>query len=184
MRRILIVLGIIVLAAGCAGNKPKAEQPQGDSKLSDPPQGGDEQVAMPQGPPVVRPGSEEGEADDSADTSESGEPTSDGSTASVTRAKLDEFLDKGTPYVLTVVTVEPSHTDGFQGFQIVDVTRGAREFMMPQIQVGDVVTHVNGIKIQRPDDLTQAWRSLNKVSSIRIDFKRQGEPMTAVWDVR
>ena len=103
----------------------------------------------------------------------------------VSRADVDSFLARGPSYVLTIVTVEPVHREGgFQGYQLTDVTRGAREFITPQLRVGDVVTHINGVRMARPEDFMQAWRSLDKVGQIRIDFTRQGESMTANWTVQ
>ena len=189
MRHLFISVIVCILSTGCAGNKNKADKP-----VHEPPTGEEAAVAMPKGGPVIR--GDEAPPEAAEETTNTSDPSAapddgvanDGSTdegATVTRAELDSFLDKGAPYVLTVVTFEPVRREGkFQGFQIVDVTRGAREFMTPQMRVGDIVTHVNGLRILKPDDLNQAWRSLNKADSIRIDFLRQSDPKHAVWVVK
>lgn len=173
MRKMLILVTLFGLAA-CSGGQAKKDPPPTD--VGDPP--ADDRVAMPKGAAVVSP------ADDvvAAPAAEDGETSGE---AVVERGELKSFLDKGPSYVLTIVTVEPVHgAESFQGYQIVQVTRGAREFMMPQLQVGDVVTHVNGIRLMKPEDYMEAWRGLGKVGTIRVDFLRQGGPMHAEWVVR
>lgn len=175
-KRILATFFVLVLV-GCGAAKPA---PEVDNSVSEPP--ADSAVVMPKGAPMV-----EDDAPDQASTETPAEPVAEPAEgeATVTRADLDQFIARGPSYVLTVVTVEPVHRDGqFQGYQITDVTRGVREFITPQMRVGDVVTHINGVRMLRPEDFMQAWRSLDKVGQIRIDFVRQSEPMTANWTVR
>lgn len=177
---------LLVGASSCASNKPAPDETETAEISHQPPQ--DSEVAMPSGPPVVRPA----DTADAADTAKPGDSELDPSEAppeeeqfTVTKAELESFMDRGPSHILTVVTVEPVHRDdGFQGYQIVDVKRGARQFMTPQMRVGDVVTHVNGVRLKRPEDYMQAWRSLDKVTTIRVDFLRQSKPMNAVWVVK
>lgn len=173
MRHLKTMMIVTALAVALAACGKKAQKP--DPKLNDPPEG-EATAPLPDGPPVVR---QESETPDQPPVEgEDGE-------AAVTRAELDAFLDKGPPYVLTIVTFEPMHSDqGFLGFQITEVTSGARAFMTPQIRVGDVVTHVNGVRILRPEHLNEAWRTLDKASSVRVDFLRRGEQQHAVWVVK
>lgn len=174
MKKLLIVAVLAGGLSACASNKSKP-----DESVNEPPTGAEAEVAMPKSAPIVR-------ADNApaAGGTVEAEGGADESTA-VSRAELDAFLDKGPPYVLTIVTFEPVRRDGaFQGFQIVEVTREAREFITPQMRVGDIVTHVNGVRILKPDDLTQAWRSLSKADSVRVDFLRKSDPMHALWVVQ
>ena len=176
----LAILAAITVSA-CSGKKPVP-----DDQVSEAPPATDA-VVMPKGAPLVQRGGE-APSDATGETGETGEDGADDAAAeaaTVTRAALEQFLERGPSYVLTVVTVDPIHRDNqFQGYQITEVTRGAREFMTPQVRVGDIVTHVNGVRMSRPDDFMQAWRSLDRVSTIRIDFLRQNQPMNAVWVVR
>lgn len=170
----VFAIAIICLVSGCAHKAP-----QSDARLNDPPADGEAAVAMPEGPPVVR------QTDAAAPAPTPDEPGDADGQVFVTRADLDGFLDRGPSYVLTVVTVEPMHAaEGFAGYQITEVTSGARAFMTPQLRVGDVVTHVNGVRLMRPEDYMQAWRSLDKVTAIRVDFLRKSQPMHAVWVVK
>ena len=176
--KIYLIGPLAALLVACGAQKSKPDAPvrgQVSGQVSEPP--ADSRVAMPQGAPVVR-------EDPSETASEPSEESAEGQ-AFVDRAELDAFVERGPSYVLTVVIVEPVHRNGqFQGYQITDVTRGAREFITPQLRVGDIVTHVNGIRLMRPEDYMQAWRSLEKVGTILVDFVRQNEPSTAVWVVR
>lgn len=166
-----LLLLAIVFACACGQKSQRA-----DEKLNEPPPPNETPAALPEGPPVVR---QAGDAVPEPPAAEAEE------APSVTRAELDGFLDRGPSYVLTIVTVEPMHgAQGFVGYQITEVTSGARAFMTPQLRVGDVVTHINGVRIMRPEDFMQAWRSLDKVTTIRVDFARQNEPMHAVWVVK
>ncbi len=164
-----LLLALLCGIAACSGNSHKA-----DPKLNDPPPEGEAQPAIPSGPPLVRQNNGDAPAQP---------PAEEGGTA-VTRAQLDSFLDRGPSYVLTVVTVEPVHgAQGFVGYQITDVTPGVRAFITPHLRVGDVITHVNGVRLMRPEDYMQAWRSLDKASAIRVDFTRKSEAMNVVWVV-
>lgn len=44
------------------------------------------------------------------------------------------------------------------------------------LRAGDVVTKVNGIKIQTPFDAQDALEAMGKRTSLRIDFDRDGKP--------
>ena len=166
-----LLLVLVFLVAACA---KKAVKP--DPKLNDPPSESESEAKVPTGPPIVRQSGE-------APVTKVGDDEEGG--AFVTRAELDKFLDRGPGYVLTVVAVEPVHSgQGFAGYQIAEVTSEARAFITPQMRVGDVVTHVNGVRILRPEHLMEAWRSLDKVSAVRVDFTRKAEPMNAVWVVK
>ena len=46
------------------------------------------------------------------------------------------------------------------------------------IQPGDVVTRVNGMSIEHPEEADAALRTLEKASALRVDFERDGKPRT------
>jgi S1-C subfamily serine protease len=172
--RAALVVTVLFAVVGCAKKVEKE-----DTSLNQPPPDSEAAAELPAGPPVVRSsgGGEGGEA--AADVA------ADSDQPFVTRAELNGFLDRGPSYILRIVTVEPKHGEkGFEGFQITEVTPAARTFMTPHVRVGDVVTHVNGVRVLKPEDLMQAWRSLDRVSTIRVDFTRRSEAMHAAWIVR
>lgn len=175
-----LAVGLLGLGAACSSAPQKADEAPSHS----PPEG--VEPKMPEGPEVLRSGATApAKADTNAPAGEAGEAEeAEEERPSVTRAQVDAFIERGPSYALTQVEVEPAREGGgFQGFQLVSAQREARNFLMPQLRVGDVITHINGIRQQKPDDYLQAWKTLANVSTIRIDFLRQSEPMNAIWKV-
>ena len=174
-QHIALVTLLAFVVVGCSGKSTKE-----DARLNEPPADTEAGVEMPEGPPVVRQAGEVEGAPSAEDA-----PPAEEEQPFVKRVELDAFLDRGPSYILRIVTVEPKHgPQGFEGFQITEVTPDARTFMTPQVRVGDVVTHVNGVRILKPEDLMQAWRSLDRVTTIRVDYLRRGEASHASWVVR
>lgn len=180
--RVVTIFIFVALSVACSTSSGSTPD-NTTGPMNDPP-GENEPAEVPDGPDVILPEDERPKtaADSASPTADDGEE----SGPRVSRAEVDAFMEKGPPYVLTLVTVEPARDDsgGFVGYQITDVTRSARAFMMPQLQVGDVVTHVNGVKQAKPEDLVNAWKSLRRVDAVRVDFLRRGQQKTATWSIR
>lgn len=84
-----------------------------------------------------------------------------------------------------VVAVEPVERGGtFAGYRIVEVAAEAREKMEPKLRVGDVVTEINGIPIERPDDYMAAWKKLKHRAVLEVEYRRDREENRALWYVR
>lgn len=171
MKTLLIVATLTLTA--CGGSQDKADQ-----KLSDPPTDAQPYEA-PKGPEIVadsiRPSTtrevEQGVSSESADI--------------VAKADVEAFRRKGPSYALTQVVVDPVHGgSGFEGYKLLSATASVTSFLAPQLQVGDVITHLNGIKIERPDDYLQAWNRLADAEVLSIDFLRDGQKMAAQWQVK
>ncbi len=178
MKRIFYIAILLLTATSFAcGGTQKTEQ---DAKMHSPPQ--DDEVKMPTGGPSVDPSD--------VKPRETREPvvaeiSPTGQEPEVTRTQVSSFMRRGPAYLLTRIEVEPVHTDsGFGGFKLVKASDGVSTFMQPQMQLGDVVTHINGIRVERPDDYLQAWNALAKTEWIRVDFKRGEEKLHAVWAVK
>lgn len=100
------------------------------------------------------------------------------------RDDIRRLRNFGPSLVLEHVDTDPRHEDGrFVGFRIVDVSERAHHYISPQLRVGDVITHINLVRLQRPDDYLEAWNTLEDVDEIRIDFLRDGEAGHALWSV-
>lgn len=62
----------------------------------------------------------------------------------------------------------------FHGFKIRAISSDWHVDLRP----GDVVTSVNGMSIERPEEADAVFRSLAKAKALRIDFEREGKPQT------
>jgi general secretion pathway protein C len=98
-------------------------------------------------------------------------------TTSLHRSQVKRTIANGLGYFLQDVTVEdyPVMTAGkFHGFKIKAISGDWGVDLQP----GDVVTRVNGMSIERPEDADAALRSLEKAKALRVDFDREGKPRT------
>ena len=188
---LLLVVGM--LPAGCASTQSTADS--SDQQVQSSPPEDAEPEPLPPGPSVEPeiPGEQTEEAEQpAAQTAEAESETeaADPEAASeesepVTTSEIDRLQELGPSYVFQVVRLEPYRTDGnFRGYEIVGANSTAKNVMYPQIEVGDVVTHVNGVHLKRPDDYMKAWKKLDRVDAIKVDLLRDGEEAQAVWDVQ
>lgn len=98
-------------------------------------------------------------------------------TTSLKRSGVKRTIAKGLGYFLQEVAVEdyPVMTGGkFHGFKIKAITGDWGVDLRP----GDVVTRVNGMSIEHPEDADAALRSLEKAKSLKVDFDRDGKPLS------
>jgi type II secretory pathway component PulC len=93
----------------------------------------------------------------------------------VPRASVDAALKAGLGKFLGNVEVEAHLDKGkFVGWKIVEL-RGAM-WEGVDLKVGDVVTRVNGFKIERENEANAAFKSLAVASEIRVTLIRDGAP--------
>ena len=95
----------------------------------------------------------------------------------VRRSQVKATITKGLGYFLQNVTVEDypvMRGNKFYGFKIKAISAE----LGVDIQPGDVVTRVNGMSIEHPEDADAAMRSLEKASALKVDFERDGKPRT------
>lgn len=98
-------------------------------------------------------------------------------TTSLRRSDVKQQIAKGLGYFLQNVTVEdwPVMRNGkFYGFKIKTVNAEWGVDLRP----GDVVTRVNGMPIEHPEEADAALRSLERAKALRVDFERSGKPST------
>lgn len=98
-------------------------------------------------------------------------------TTSLRRSQVKAGIARGLGYFLQSVTVEDypvMHGNKFFGFKIksIDPQLGV------DLQPGDIVTRVNGMSIERPEEADAAMRKLEKAPALRVDFERDGKPRT------
>lgn len=104
-------------------------------------------------------------------------------TEAVQREQIDELKRFGPSIVFEHVQTTPRHDDGFVGFEIVEISAAARPYLEAKLEEGDVVTHVNLVRLEKPDDYLEAWEALSETEEIRVDFERDGESKAAIWKV-
>lgn len=98
-------------------------------------------------------------------------------TTSLKRSQVKATIVKGLGYFLQNVTVEdyPVMRGGkFYGFKIKNMNAELGVDLRP----GDVVTRVNGMSIEHPEEADAAMRTLEKASALRVDFDRDGKSQT------
>lgn len=93
----------------------------------------------------------------------------------VARATVDATLKAGLGKFLGNLEVEPQLEKGkFVGWKIVELRGTMWEGV--DLKVGDVVTRVNGFKIERENEANAAFNSLKVASEIRVSIIRDGAP--------
>jgi type II secretory pathway component PulC len=63
----------------------------------------------------------------------------------------------------------------FHGFRVTALRGDPRFWRGVDLRPGDVVTRVNGLAIERPEDAQQALQSLEVASELRVEIERGGE---------
>jgi type II secretory pathway component PulC len=87
---------------------------------------------------------------------------------SAVKAGLGYFLQK------VVLEDEPVRKGGqFHGFRIAAL-RDSGFWAGVDLQPGDVVTHVNGMPIEHPEEALEAFRALEIASELRVQYERNG----------
>jgi hypothetical protein len=101
------------------------------------------------------------------------------------RKEVREVIDRGLGYVLSKVEIgaEPHRKDGaFVGF-VIEGFRDPDLFVGVDLIPGDVITHVNGQKIERPEQAMAAFESLGKAKELRVSLERKGAPRELVLPI-
>ncbi len=96
--------------------------------------------------------------------------------ARMTRAQAKAAVGRGLGAVLQNVTIadDPVFLNGkFHGFKIVAL-RGA--LAGSGMQAGDVVTSVNKMPIEKPDQAFAAFKTLETAPALTVQFERNGTP--------
>jgi type II secretory pathway component PulC len=96
---------------------------------------------------------------------------------SLKRSQVKQQITKGLGYFLQNVTVEDypaMKANKFYGWKIKSVSADWGVDIRP----GDVVTRVNGMPIEHPEEADAALRSLEKAKALRVDYERDGKPQT------
>jgi general secretion pathway protein C len=93
------------------------------------------------------------------------------SRTAVRRAELDETLAAGPGALLARVRVEAVGRRRFAGWRILSLPEDPRLALQP----GDVVRRVNGLGLERPEDLSRVFEALRAAPEIVVEYERGGE---------
>ena len=175
---VIITAGaMLVWTAGCA-SAPEDDGP--DEVVGQPP--AEDSEDYDPAPPPSHPG-EHGQVGEEPGAGEPAvEPS--GEPGVVTEQQVQRLKSFGPAVVMQHVEAEPVHEeDEFVGFKLVDVSQTAEAHMKPDLEVGDVVTHVNLVRLEQPEDYMEAWETLEDADEIRVDLLRDGEPKEVILQI-
>jgi hypothetical protein len=90
------------------------------------------------------------------------------------RAEVDRVLTtQGPPWILQrVISEEVLRKDGkFAGWRLVGLPEEWKDL---DLRPGDVVTRVNDLPLETPDEAWEAWKSVAKAPQLKISLMRDG----------
>lgn len=106
----------------------------------------------------------------------------------IARSTLEDVVSKGPGRFFERVEVEPAFAAGgagrprFLGYTIRTFYGG----MTPAsngVQVGDVVTALNGLPVSRPDEFMKVWSSALRQDALEVDVLRDNHPLRFVYRI-
>jgi type II secretion system protein C len=101
------------------------------------------------------------------------------------RSAVHEAVSKGLGAFLQHIELygQPVRVDGkFHGFRIAAL-HDAKFWSGVDLKPGDVVTAVNGLPIERPEDGKNALESLEGARELRVSYERDGKPRELVYPI-
>ena len=98
------------------------------------------------------------------------------SSGTIRRAAIISVLDRGLGRFLQGVRVDAAK-DGkrFVGFRLLDLYSGTPAFQKVDLVPGDVVTAVNTLSVERPEQALRAFESLRTAPALIVDYLRDGQ---------
>jgi type II secretory pathway component PulC len=148
-----------MLVGGCAGSAPPAASPAGPTR-----------GAVPATAAASSPASASLKSSDSH---------------VLARSSVKIVVSQGLGMFLQQVDLDdqPALTDGkFRGFRIAAL-HGSRFWSGVDLKAGDVVTGVNGLPIERPEQAQAAFDSVAVASELRVTYDRDGQPRELVYKI-
>ncbi len=96
------------------------------------------------------------------------------------RGDVERVLRQGPPWLLRRVVPEEVIRGGkFVGWRLLSLP----EDWKVDLKNGDIVTKVNGLSIERPDDLWSAWMQMQSAVELRVSIERDGKPHDLVMPI-
>jgi type II secretory pathway component PulC len=151
--RLAIVVAAASLAQGCGGGSVPPAEPTRESKA-----------------PVVT-------------TAGSVGAPAQGPVTKLSRASVKATIAQGLGVILQHVEFDehPVFVEGkFHGHRIALLKNG---LVGQGLKIGDVITSVNHMPIERPEQAYEAFKSLERARELRITYERDGEPHELVLPI-
>jgi hypothetical protein len=96
----------------------------------------------------------------------------------IVRKDLVPVLEGGLGRFLQNVETEPTFYQGtFVGFRIISFFPGDLEYASLDLRPGDIVTHVNGRSIERPEQAVAVWDALRSAKDLVVLYRRGGDEL-------
>ncbi|MFO0589874.1 MAG: serine protease [Polyangiaceae bacterium] len=96
------------------------------------------------------------------------------------RADVERVLRQGPPWLLRRVVPEEVIREGkFFGWRVLSMP----DDWKIDLKNGDIVTKVNGLGLERPDDLWSAWMQLQSAVELRVSIERDGKSRDVVLPI-
>lgn len=134
--------------------------------------------AAPSAPPVVAPTA-------TAGASAAPKAASPLPPHTLPRSAVHEVVSQGLGAFLQRIALDdqPVRVGGrFRGFRVVEL-RGSDFWSGVDLKPGDVVTGVNGLPIERPEQAQTAFESLEVASELRVGYERDGQPRELTYAI-
>jgi S1-C subfamily serine protease len=96
----------------------------------------------------------------------------------ISRSVVDRAIKAGLGHFLAYVDIDAALDEKrhFVGWKILELRGPDGTWQGVDLQVGDIVTSVNGFKIERDYEADKAFKSLAVASEIRVSLIRDGKP--------
>jgi hypothetical protein len=99
------------------------------------------------------------------------------------RAEVDQILvSQGPPWLLRrILSEEVMRADGkFAGWRLVGLPEEWRDV---DLKPGDIVSRVNGLPLETPDQFWEAWKSVAGAAEVKISLMRDGAARQVVLPI-
>ena len=98
------------------------------------------------------------------------------SSLTIQRATLKEYLKRGAGDFNAKVGTRPAfHGGRFFGWRIISYKGPG------PIQVGDIVTAIDGLPIERPEQVMKVWNGLSQRDLLEVKLIRNHKPLVFKW---
>src|SRR5688500_6473027 len=97
----------------------------------------------------------------------------------LSRGEVDSVLSRGPAWIFQRGKIEEVLKDNkFVGWRVTELPEAWKGV---DLKTGVVVTRVNGMTLERPEEVYTAWSSLNVASELKISYERDGGAREVVF---